>query len=160
MKHTISCLVTNEPGVLAQVAESFGRDRINICSLAVGATEKPNVARMTIVVDGDGETVAHAERVIRKLPCVSRIEDLASREFFARELLLVKVTVAPEGISRLMQMAEMFDARVIGITGRTMTLELAADDRRIDAMLKMLEPLKIVSMARSGRIAVSTEEES
>jgi len=159
MKHTISCLVRNQPGVLAQVAESFARDKINISSLAAGTTEDPSVSRMTIVVEGDDTTVAHVERVVQEMPSVLRIEDLASREFFARELLLVKVKAAPESISRIMQMAEMFDARVIGVTPRTMTLELAADDRRIDAMLKLLEPLKIVSMARSGRIAVSAEEE-
>lgn len=155
MKHTISCLVRNEPGVLAHVARRFADEKINIFSLAAGTTESPAVSRMTIVVDGDDKTVAHVERVIQELPNVLEVQDLASEEFFARELLLVKVAIAPESISRLMQMAEMFDARVIGVTPHTMTLELAAEDHRIDAMLKLLEPLKIVSVARSGRIAVS-----
>jgi acetolactate synthase-1/3 small subunit len=160
MKHTISCLVRNEPGVLASVAHSFADLRVNISSLAVGTTEDPSVSRMTIVVEGDDQTVARAEDVVRDQAAVIRVEDLASKEFFARELLLVKVAAAPESISRILQMAEMFDARVIGVTERTMTLELAAEDRRIDAMLKLLEPLEIVSMARSGRIAVSAEEEA
>ena len=103
--------------------------------------------------------MAEAERLVREQPAVIRVEDLASTEFFARELLLVKVRVQPEAISRVMQMAEMFDARVIGLTARTMTLELAGDERRIDALVKLLAPLKIVSLARSGRIAVSAEEE-
>jgi acetolactate synthase-1/3 small subunit len=160
MKHTLSCLVRNEPGVLGQVAESFGRDRINISSLAVGTTENADVARMTIVIEGTEEIVAHAERVVTQLPGVLRLEDLNSKEFFSRELLLVKVAVEPASVGRIMQMAEMFDARVIGVTQRTMTLELAADDQRIEAMLKLLKPLTIVSIARSGRIAVSAEEET
>ncbi len=160
MKHTLSCLVRNEPGVLAQVAESFSRDRINISSLAVGLTEDASIARMTIVVEDSDEKVAHAERMVQQLSSVVRLEDLASKEFFSRELLLVKVAIVPESVSRIMQLAEMFDARVIGVTPRTMTLELAADDRRIDAMLRILASFKIVSMARSGRIAVSAEEES
>jgi acetolactate synthase-1/3 small subunit len=155
MKHTISCLVRNEPGVLALVARRFGDEGINIYSLAAGTTEDDAVSRMTIVVDGDDETVTRVERVIHDLPNVLEVEDLASQEFFARELLLVKVAVAPESISRIMQLAEMFDARVIGVTPHTMTLELAADDQKIDAMLKLLEPMKIVSVARSGRIAVA-----
>ena len=160
MKHTISCLVANEPGVLAQVARSFAEEKINITSLAAGTTETPSVSRIIIVVVGDDSTVTHVERVMQELPSVLGVEDLASKEFFARELLLVKVEVAPESISRMMQMAEMFDARVIGMTHRTMTLELAAEDHRIEAMLKLLEPMRIVSMARSGRIAVSAEEEA
>jgi len=160
MKHTISCLVRNEPGVLEEVARSFADEEVNISSLAAGTTETPGVSRLIIVVVGDDETVADVERVVQALPNVLRLEDLASKEFFARELLLVKVEVAPESISRMMQMAEMFDARVIGMTERTMTLELAAEDHKIDAMLKLLEPMKIVSMARSGRIAVSAEEET
>ncbi len=160
MKHTISCLVRNEPGVLAQVARSFADGEINIASLSAGTTEQPSISRLTIVVQGNDDTVRRVEEVVQGLPSVLKLEDLASKEYFARELLLVKVEVAPEFISRMMQMAEMFDARVIGLTHRTMTLELAAEDRKIDALMKLLEPMKIVSMARSGRIAVSAEEEA
>ena len=160
MKHTISCLARNEPGALEQIAGSFADEKVNIISLAAGTTETPSVSRIIIVVEGDDGTVAHVERVVQALPSVIGVEDLASKEFFARELLLVKVEVAPESISRMMQMAEMFDARVIGMTSRTMTLELSAEDRKIEAMLKLLEPMRIVSMARSGRIAVSAEEEA
>ena len=155
MRHTISCLARNEPGVLAQVARSFAEEQVNILSLAAAPTEKPGVSRMTIVVDGDNSMVDQAERLMQKLHGVLGMEDLASRDFLSRELLLVKVKVAPESIARVMQMAEMFDARVIGVTPHTMTLELAADGQKIDAMLKLLEPMKIVSMARSGRIAVA-----
>ncbi|NLW49670.1 MAG: acetolactate synthase small subunit [Candidatus Brocadiaceae bacterium] len=155
MKHTISCLVRNEPGVLAHVARRFGDEHINIYSLAAGTTEDDAISRMTIVVDGDDATVAHVEQIIQGLPNVLEVQDLAGEQFFARELLLVKVAVVPASIGRLMQMAEMFDARVIGVSARTMTLELAADEQRINAMLRLLEPMEIISVARSGRIAVA-----
>ena len=158
MKHTISCLVRNQPGVLAQVARSFADEQINIVSLAAGATEKEDVSRIIVVAQGDENTVKHVERVMQELPSMLVLEDLDSRELFSRELLLVQVSIEPEHISRMMQMAEMFDARVIGLTDKTMTLELSAEDRKIDAMLKLLEPMKIVSMARSGRIAVSADD--
>lgn len=142
------------------MARSFADGEINIASLSAGTTEQPSISRLTIVVQGNDDTVRRVEEVVQGLPSVLKLEDLASKEYFARELLLVKVEVAPEFISRMMQMAEMFDARVIGLTHRTMTLELAAEDRKIDALMKLLEPMKIVSMARSGRIAVSAEEEA
>lgn len=159
MKHTISCLVRDEPGVLATIAGSFGSLQININSLAVGTTAEPSVSRMTIVVVGSDEAVAQAEEIVRAMPNVIRLEDLASKEFFSRELLLVKVACPPESIGRIMQMAEMFDASVIGVSGAAMTLQLAAEGHRIDAMLRLLAPFTIRSMARSGRIAVAVEEE-
>lgn len=160
MRHTISCLVLNEPGVLAQIARSFGEQELNILSLSAGITEDSTVSRMTIVVEGDNATIARAERLAEELPSVLRMEDMASNDLLSRELLLVKVRVAPEAIARVMQMAEMFNARVMGVTSQTMTLEMADETRRIDALLKLLQPFRIVSMARSGLIAVSAEDEA
>ncbi len=159
MKHTLSCLVKNEAGVLARVSEAFASKGINIQSLAVGETEDTQVSRATIVVRGDDETVAEAERQCEALDVVLRLEDLASEEFYARELLLIKVRVRPETITRIMQVAELFQARVIGLTDQTITLEQAADYRAIDGMLRMVRPLGIVAMARSGQIAVPAHDE-
>jgi acetolactate synthase-1/3 small subunit len=159
MKHTLSCLVRNQPGVLARVSESFASKGINIESLAVGETEDINVSRVTIVVVGDDQTVLDAEEQCKSLDVVIELEDLASEEFFARELLMVKVRIRPETIPRVMQAAELFQARVIGLTEKAMTLELASDHKTIDAMLKMVRPLGIVSMARSGQIAIPAGDE-
>ena len=160
MRHTISCLALNEPGVLAQIAESFAGQKVNILSLSAGMTEDPTVSRMTIVVEGDNATIARAEKLVQDVPSVLRLEDLASRDFLSLELLLVKVKVAPDAIARVMQMAEMFNARVMGLTAQTMTLEMADESHRVDALLKLLQPFRIVSMARSGLIAVSAEDET
>ncbi len=159
MKHTLSCLVRNQQGVLARVSEAFSSKGINIESLAVGETEDTNVSRATIVVMGDEQTVLEAERQCRSLDVVIRLEDLASEEFFARELLLLKVRIRPETIPRLMQMAELFQARVLGLTDKTITLELAADHKAIDGLLKMVRPMGIVSLARSGQIAIPASDD-
>jgi len=159
MKHTLSCLVRNQPGVLARVSAAFASKGINIESLAVGETEDTNVSRVTIVVVGDDRTVLEAEEQCKSLDVVIELEDLASEEYFARELLLIKVRIRPETIPRVMQVAELFQARVIGLTDRALTLELASDHKAIDAMLKMVRPLGIVSMARSGQIAIPAGDE-
>ncbi|MBN1345789.1 MAG: acetolactate synthase small subunit [Phycisphaerae bacterium] len=158
MKHTLSCLVKNQPGVLAKVSEAFASKGISIESLAVGETEDTNVSRATIVVTGDDRTVAEAERQCEGLEVVLELEDLASEEFFARELLLIKVRVRPGTIARIMQVSELFQARVVGLSDKTITLELAAEHRAIDGMLRMVVPFGIVSMARSGQIAVSARD--
>jgi len=159
MKHTISCLVKNQRGVLAQVSEAFASKGINIESLAVAETEKTEVSRATIVVTGDDETVAEAERQCGALEVVIRLEDLASEEFHARELMLVKLRVAPATIPSIMQASELAQARVIGMSDRTITLELAGEHHAIDGFLKMVRPFGIVALARSGQIAVSVGDE-
>lgn len=159
MKHTVSCLVENRRGVLAQVSAAFAAKGINIESLAVAETENPGVSRATIVVTGDDATVAEAERQCRSLDVVIRLEDLASEEFHARELMLVKLRVTPGAIPSIMQAAELFQARVIGMSDRTITLELAGEHRAIDGFLKLVRPWGIVSLARSGLIAVSAHDE-
>ncbi len=154
MKHTLSCLVKNERGVLAKVSEAFASQGISIESLAVGETADTKVSRATIVVQGDDLTVAATEAKCKALDVVLKLEDLASEEFYARELLLIKVLVTPDTIPSVMQAAELFQARVIGLSEKTITLELAGEHRAIDGLLKMMRPMGIVDMARSGQIAV------
>ena len=159
MKHTLSCLVKNEQGVLAKVSAAFASQGISIESLAVGQTEDTRVSRATIVVEGDDQTLAAVERQCEALDVVLEIEDLAGEEFYARELLLVKIRVEAQNITRVMQAAELFQARVIGLSDRAITLELAGEHHAIDGLLKMVRPLGIAAMARSGQIAVPVEDE-
>lgn len=159
MKHTLSCLVKNQQGVLAQVSEAFAAKGINIESLAVAETENPEISRATIVVSGDDATVADAEKQCESLDVVIRLEDLASEEFYARELMLVKLQVNPDTIPSIMQAAELSQARVIGMSDLTITIELSGEHRSLDAFLKMVRPMGIVALARSGLIAVSTGDE-
>jgi len=157
MKHTLSCLVKNEAGVIARVSEAFANKDISIESLAVGETADTAVSRATIVVVGDEQTVAAAERECEALDIVIELEDLEREEFYERELLLAQVRVESNSITRVMQVVELFQARVIGMSDQTITLELAGEHRTIDGLLKMVRPLGIVAMARSGRIAVPAD---
>ena len=159
MKHTLSCLVKNRQGVLAQVSAAFAAKNINIESLAVAETEKPAISRATIVVSGDDATVSEAERQCEALDAVLRLEDLASEEFHARELMLVKLRLAPETIPSIMQAAELSQARVIGMSDLTITIELSGEHRALDAFLTLVRPMGIVALARSGLIAVSAGDE-
>lgn len=159
MKHTLSCLVKNQRGVLAQVSEAFAAKGINIESLAVAETETPEISRATIVVSGDDATVAEAERQCESLEVVVRLEDLASEEFYARELMLVKLRVSPDTIPSIMQAAELSQARVIGMSDQTITIELSGEHHALDGFLRLVHPLGIVALARSGLIAVSVDDE-
>ncbi len=159
MKHTVSCIVKNQRGVLAQVSEAFARKGINIESLAVAETESLEVSRATIVLSGDDVTVADAERECEELDVVVRLEDLASEEFYARELMLVKIRVEEKTIPRIMQASELFQARVIGMSECTITIEVSGEHRALDGFLRMVRPLGIVAIARSGLIAVSVEDD-
>ena len=158
MKHTLSCLVKNQRGVLAKVSEAFASKDINIESLAVGETEDTKVSRATIVVTGDDQTLLEAERQCKALDVVIELEDLNSEEFYARELLLIKIRIEPDTIVRIMQAAELSQARVIGMSDKTITLELAAEHTAIDGLLKMVRPLGIVALTRSGQIAISARD--
>lgn len=158
MKHTVSCIVKNQRGVIAKVSEAFAAGGINIESLAVAETENLEVSRATIVISGDDATVAEAERQCEALDVVVRIEDLASEEFYARELMLVKVQVSEDTIPSIMQAAELFQARVIGMSDLTITLELAGEHRALEGFLKLVRPMGIVALARSGLIAVSASD--
>ncbi len=159
MKHTLSCLVKNQRGVLAQVSEAFAAKGINIESLAVAETENPDISRATIVVSGDDLTVADAEQQCESMDVVIRLEDLAGEEFYARELMLVKLRVGPDTIPSIMQAAELSQARVIGMSDFTITVELTGEHRALDGFLRLVRPLGIVALARSGLIAVSVWDE-
>jgi acetolactate synthase I/III small subunit len=154
MKHTLSCLVKNESGVIAKVSEAFASQGISLSSLAVGETQDTEVSRVTISVEGDNKVLAAVEEQCEALDVVLELENLTSEEFYARELLLVKIRVEVKNITRVMQVAELFQARVIGLSDHAITLELAGEQRAIDGLLKMVRPMGIAAMARSGQIAV------
>jgi len=156
MKHTLSCLVYNRPGVLAKIAESFAREEINIYSLAAGEIEEEDKSRMTIVVDADRETVRAAEKRLKNLDDVIRLHDFKESELIAMELLLIKIRIKAEEIPQVLQVAELFNAQVIAVSDRAMVLALHAEGKRVDGMVRMLKSHSIIEMSRSGKIAVTT----
>lgn len=154
MKHTLSCLVYNKPGVLASVAESFAEEGINIYSLAVGEVEEEDKSRMTIVVEADEKVIKRAESHLEKLKDVIKVYDLSEEELISRELLLIKIRIEPEKIPQTLQIAELFNAQVIAVSDYEMVLSLASEEKRVNGLIRMLRPIGIVELSRSGKLAV------
>jgi len=154
MKQTLSCLVSNKPGVLEKIAASFADMGINIYSLAAGEVEEEDKSRMTIVVDADEEAVKKATDKLKGLKDVIQIHDFTNEELISMELLLIKVRIKAEQIPQILQIAELFNAQVISVTDISMVLSLASGEKRIDGMVRMLKPMGIIEMSRSGKLAV------
>jgi len=154
MHHTLVALVEDKPGVLNRVASLFRRRNFNIESLTVGRTSEPGVSRMTIVIDSDQ---ANAERVtayLYKLVNVLQVEDLGSVPAVARDLALVKVTVAGPGLAALLRIVDETRAHIVDSGGQTMTLEITGEPPHVDAVIGRLEPLGIIELVRTGQVAM------
>jgi acetolactate synthase-1/3 small subunit len=155
MKHTLSCLAYNRPGVLAAIAQAFSAESINIYSLAAGETEDENRSRIIIVVEADERTLHRAEEKLKKLGDVIRLFDLTAGELISRELLVIKIRMEPEHIPQILQTAELFNAQVIAVSDVSMVLALAEEEKRVDGLIRMLKKFEILEMCRSGTLAVS-----
>lgn len=154
-QHTISILVDNKPGVVARVSGLFARRGYNIESLAVSITDNPDVSRMTIVVDGDENTVEQITKQLHKLIEVSKVQDYIGVAIVARELALIKVSADVKDRSAIMQLAEVFRGRIIDMSEKTFLIELTGATDKINAFVKLLEPYGVRELARTGRIAMS-----
>jgi len=151
MKHTISVLVENRFGVLARVAGLFSSRGYNIQSLSVGETENPSVSRMTIVVTGDDDILEQINKQLNKLIDVIKILDLTGEEFIERELMMICVAAASKNRSEIMEIANVFQAKVVDISHNTLTIEISGSGAKVDALLELLRPFGIKEMVRSGR---------
>lgn len=154
MQHTLSVLVGNNPGVLARVAGLFSRRGFNIDSLAVGRTDDPSISRMTIVVDGDDRVVEQVSKQLDKLIDVIKVIDITNEEFVDRELVLVKVKAEPPVRGEIIQIADIFRARIVDLGRKTLTLECTGNTGKISAFEESLRPYGIVELVRTGRIAM------
>lgn len=154
MKHTLSVLVKNKPGVLARVSGLFSRRGYNIDSLSVGITQNPDLSRMTIVVTGDDHVVEQVVKQLNKLIDVTKVLDLKEDESVNRELALIKVEVEPKTRSEIMQIATIFRARIVDVGARTLVIEITGDSHKIDAMEQLLRRFGIKEMMRTGRVSI------
>lgn len=154
MRHTLSVLVENNPGVLARVAGLFSRRGYNIDSLAVGRTDNPAISRMTIVVEGDERVLEQVIKQLRKLIEVIKVSDISREEHVDRELVLIKVTAEPEKRGEIMQVADIFRARIVDLGRRTMILECTGNEDKIRAFEESLRPYGIKELVRTGKIAM------
>lgn len=155
MKHTLAVIVENKPGVLQRVAGLFARRGFNIESLAVGMTEKPDISRMTIVVDGDEATLEQITKQLYKLIDVLRVFDLPAEAAVERELALIRVKADEKSRKEITEIADVFCARVVDVSDNAMILEVSAEKEKIDNMQKMLEKFGIEALVRTGKIALN-----
>lgn len=154
-EHVLSTLVENRPGVLARIADLFSARGFNIDSVAVGETEDPTVSRMTIVVRGDDRILEQVIKQLNKLVDVIKVQDYAGEDFVQRELILIRVNTESKSRSEIMQIADIFRARIVDVSTKTLTLELTGDQGKIRAMIDLLKPFGLREIARTGRIAMS-----
>ncbi len=160
MRHMISCLVANRPGVLARIAKSFGDRGINIHSLAVNEAEQEHISRLTIEIEGEMDKLEAIADETARLDDVIEVEDLDRSGFIDRELMLAKIHTRPEDLPQLMQILEVMGAKVSALKLDTMTIEMTGSDEKVTALLRMLRPFGIIECARSGRVAVSEGEKT
>jgi acetolactate synthase-1/3 small subunit len=154
MRHTISVLVDNTPGVLMKVAGLFRRRGYNIHSLAVGVTEQPTVSRMIIVVEGEPEVLEQIIKQLNKLMEVIKVNDVTNYNTVDRELALIKVNATPTTRMEIMEICNVFRANVVDLTEKTMTLEVTGRSDKIDAILSLVQKYGIREMVRTGQVTL------
>jgi acetolactate synthase-1/3 small subunit len=152
--HTLSVLVENKPGVLARIAELFARRGFNIESLAVGPTEYDEVSRMTIVVNVEDSPLEQVTKQLNKLINVLKIVELEPGSSVSRELLLVKVKSDAATRSQVLEVVELFRARVVDVAADALTIEATGGVDKLGALMRMLEPFGVKELVQSGMVAV------
>lgn len=152
--HTLSVLVENKPGVLARVAALFSRRGFNIESLAVGPTEQPDVSRMTIAVAVEGLPLEQVTKQLNKLVSVIKIVELDTAASVQRELLLVKVRADLTTRSHVLEMVNLFRAKVVDVSTDAVTIEATGTVDKLAAFIKVLEPFGIRELVQSGMVAI------
>lgn len=155
MRHTLSVMVMNHPGVLARVAGLFSRRGYNIDSVAVGKTEDPEISRMTIVVDAEDEkTLEQITKQLYKLIDVIKINDITHTEMVERELVLIKVAATSTNRPEILQIVDIFRARVVDVSEKALIVEATGTQDKIEALMAMLKPFGIKEIVRTGKVAM------
>ena len=154
MRHVLSALVQNQPGVLAHISGMLASRGFNIDSLAVGETEDANLSRMTFVVHGDDAVLEQVRKQLDKVVTVVKVHDISSEDFVERDLMLIKVNATPPQRSEIALLVEMFRGRVVDISTTTMMIEISGQEQKIEAFIELMRPYGIAELARTGRIAL------
>ena len=154
MRHVLSALVQNQPGVLAHISGMMASRGFNIDSLAVGETEDANLSRMTFVVKGDDGVLDQLRKQLDKVVTVVKVHDISTEDFVERDLMLIKVKAPPAKRMEISLLVEMFRARVVDISPDTLIIENSGREDKIEAFIDLMRPYGIIELARTGRIAL------
>jgi acetolactate synthase-1/3 small subunit len=154
MKHTIVALMENKPGVLNRLSSLFRRRNYNIESLSVGHSETSGISRMTIGLEGDEQIVEQVVKQLEKLVNVTEVINVSNQPTVIRELALIKVKAGPGTRSEIIELTNVFRARIIDVGATAMTVEITGPEDRVDSLLGLLKPYGIEELARTGRVAM------
>jgi acetolactate synthase-1/3 small subunit len=155
MKHTLAILVMNNPGVLARIAGLYSRRGYNISSLAVGETEDPRISRITLVVEAEDKTeLEQIAKQLYKLIDVIKLSDITKDEAVERELALIKVHCNSVNRSEILQIVDIFRAKIVDVAQEGVIIEVTGDTDKIQAILDLLRPFGLKEIARTGKVAL------
>jgi acetolactate synthase I/III small subunit len=155
MRHVLSALVQNVPGVLAHIAGMLASRGYNIDSLAVGETEDANLSRMTFVVVGDDRILEQVRKQLEKIVTVVRVDDISSQDFVERDLMLMKVKApANGGRSEVRELVEIFRGKIVDVGEEELMIEISGRESKIEAFIERMRPYGITELVRTGRIAM------
>lgn len=152
--HTLVVMVENSPGVLTKVTSLFSRRGYNIISLIASETEDPVISRLTIVVAGDDKVIEQVAKQLNKLVDVLKVTDITGKETVGRQLLLIKVAVETGTRVEIVELANIFRARILDIGRKSLIIEATGDENKIKAMIDTFKPFGIIEFSRSGIISM------
>lgn len=154
MKHVLSAVVVNQPGVLAQISGMLASRAYNIISLAVGETENPEFSRITFVVSGDDKTLAQIRKQLEKLINVVRVFDFSGLDFVERGLMLIKLSAPAEKRSEIKDLVEIFRGGIVDVSPNHVMIEISGSELKLESFVDLVRPFGILELARTGRIAL------
>ena len=154
MRHVLSALVMNQPGVLAHVSGMLASRAFNIDSLAVGETENPQYSRMTFVITGDDKVLDQVRKQLEKIVTVVTVVDYSDEEFVERDLMLIKVKTPPGKRSEVVELVEIFRGRIVDVNTEQVMIEISGQERKVEAFIDAVRPYGIIELVRTGRIAL------
>jgi len=154
MRHVISVLVDNEPGVLSRISGLFSGRGFNIESLNVAETLDPSISRMTLVTRGNDQIVEQIIKQLNKLVNVIKVLDLTGSDYVEREMALIKVTAETTSRAEVLRIVDIFRGRVVDVSQKSFTLEITGDEKKIQAVIDLLAPIGITEIVRTGKVAI------
>lgn len=154
MRHVLSAVVQNQPGVLAHISGMLASRGFNIDSLAVGETEHHEFSRITFVVHGDDAVLDQVRKQLDKIVTVVRVMDISGENYVERDLMLIKVNCPPDKRPEIFQIVETFRGRVVDIQHENIMAEVSGTEGKVEAFIELMRPYGIIELARTGRIAL------
>jgi acetolactate synthase I/III small subunit len=154
MRHVLSALVQNVPGVLSHISGMLASRGYNIDSLAVGETEDARLSRMTFVLVGDDRVLEQVRKQLEKIVTVVRVDDISATDYLERDLMLIKVAAPVGHRSEIRELSEIFRGRIVDVAQEMVIIEISGQERKIEAFIDMMRPFGIIELVRTGRIAM------